>query len=321
MYDAAIHAYDTIVLLSESFKYDPFGRRIYKSSSSGTSIYAYDGYNLIEETNSSGAVVTRYTQGLNIDEPLAMLRNSTTSYYEADGLGSVTSLSNPSGALAQTYGYDSFGKQTSSSGSLTNPFRYTARDFDSEISLQFSRARYFDPVTGRFLNEDPERFGAGQNFYEYVLNDPIDNTDPTGLKTSVCCRPLRYVIGHLGLKHCYIKVTADDGSVRRYGLHREDATGRLYPGGPKAVPDDPTDAGGTCKDVKDATPCKEKALDKGYNDPNCPSCGNHYFFLFNNSNYWVADTLRQYGMTPPSFGNAPGYNFDPNSFAGLDKLQ
>ena len=43
-----------------SFKYDPFGRRIYKSSISGTSIYAYDGDNLIEETNASGTAVARY---------------------------------------------------------------------------------------------------------------------------------------------------------------------------------------------------------------------------------------------------------------------
>src|SRR5437773_6121522 len=86
-----------------SFKYDPFGRRIYKSSSSGTSVYAYDDVNLIEETNASGAVVARYSQTQNIDEPLAMLRGGTTSYYEVDGLGSVTSLSSPAGALAQTY--------------------------------------------------------------------------------------------------------------------------------------------------------------------------------------------------------------------------
>ena len=59
-----------------SFKYDPFGRRIYKISSSGTSVFAYDGDNLIEETNSSGTAVARYSQGLNIDEPLAMLRSS-----------------------------------------------------------------------------------------------------------------------------------------------------------------------------------------------------------------------------------------------------
>ena len=57
-----------------SFKYDPFGRRIYKSSSSGTSVYAYDGDNLVEETNSSGAVVARYEDTQNIDEPLAMPR-------------------------------------------------------------------------------------------------------------------------------------------------------------------------------------------------------------------------------------------------------
>ena len=101
-----------------SFKYDPFGRRIYKSSGSGTSIFAYDGNKLIEETNSAGGVVARYSQGLNIDEPLAMFRSATTSYYHADGLGSVTSLSSSAGSLVQTYGYDSFGKQTSSSGSL-----------------------------------------------------------------------------------------------------------------------------------------------------------------------------------------------------------
>ncbi len=80
-----------------------------------------------------------------------MLRSSTTSYYEADGLGSVTSLSNAAGALAQTYTFDSFGKQTASSGSLTNPFQFTGREFDTESSLYFMRARYFDPTTGRFF--------------------------------------------------------------------------------------------------------------------------------------------------------------------------
>ena len=43
----------------ESFKYDPLGRRIYKSSSSGTSVFAYDGDNMIEETNSSGDFLAR----------------------------------------------------------------------------------------------------------------------------------------------------------------------------------------------------------------------------------------------------------------------
>ena len=164
-----------------TFKYDPFGRRIYKSSSSGTSVYAYDGYNLIEETNSSGTAVARYTQTQNIDEPLAMLRSSTTSYFQADGSDSVSSLSNAAGALAQTYTFDSFGNQTASSGSLTNSFRYTGREFDSETMLYFMRARYFDPSSGRFLSEDPITFSGGMNFYRYARNNPVNLVDPFGL--------------------------------------------------------------------------------------------------------------------------------------------
>jgi len=167
-----------------SFKYDPFGRRIYKSSSSGTSIYAYDLDNLIEETNSSGATVVRYTLTPTIDEPLTMLRGSTTSYYQADGLGSITSLSNGAGALAQTYAFDSFGKLTGSSGSLTNQFQYVSRELDSETGLYFYRARYYDPATGRFLSEDPLQFLPGENFYRYVDNNPVFWSDASGLSPS-----------------------------------------------------------------------------------------------------------------------------------------
>jgi RHS repeat-associated protein len=163
-----------------SFKYDSFGRRIYKSSSAGTSVYAYDGDNLIEETNSSGAVVVRYSQGQNIDEPLAMLRSSTTSYYDADGLGSITSLSNSAGSVAETYGYDSFGKQTSASGSLTNPFQYTARESDTETGLYYYRARYYAPDSGKFLSEDPIQFSGGVDFYAYANNNATLLTDPSG---------------------------------------------------------------------------------------------------------------------------------------------
>jgi RHS repeat-associated protein len=164
-----------------SFKYDPFGRRIYKSSSSATSVYAYDGDNLVEETNSAGGVVARYEQTQNIDEPLAMLRSSTTSYFHADGLGSVTSLSNAAGSIANTYTYDSFGKLTASTGSLVNPFQYTARESDSKTGLYYYRARYYDQSAGRFLNEDPIRFNTGPNFYSYVRNNPADLIDPSGL--------------------------------------------------------------------------------------------------------------------------------------------
>jgi len=107
--------------------------------------------------------------------------NGSTSFYQADGLGSVTSLSNTAGALGNTYTYDSFGKLTASTGSITNPFRYTALDFDAETNLQFSRARYYDSNTGRFLSEDPIRFNGGNDFYEYVDNSVTGSRDPFGL--------------------------------------------------------------------------------------------------------------------------------------------
>jgi hypothetical protein len=111
-----------------SFKYDPFGRRIQKSGSLGTTNYLYDLRNAVQEVNGGGGTVAEYTLDDNLDEPMAVLRNSTTNYYGADGLGSVTSLSNAASALAQTYTTNSFGNQTGSSGSLTNSVQYTGRD-------------------------------------------------------------------------------------------------------------------------------------------------------------------------------------------------
>jgi hypothetical protein len=102
-YDISVHAHDAVMSSSDvsgSFVYDPFGRRIKKVTSSATSVFAYDGDNLIEETNAAGTATARYEQTQNIDEPLAMLRSGATNYYHADGLGSVTSLSNTAGSCA-----------------------------------------------------------------------------------------------------------------------------------------------------------------------------------------------------------------------------
>jgi RHS repeat-associated protein len=167
-----------------TFEYDPLGRRIEKVSPTFTSIFAYDGDNLVETTNSSGSVVARYTQTQHIDEPLAELRSSTTSYYEADGLGSITSLTNSASAVSNTYTYDSYGNLTASSGSVSNPFSYTGREFDSETGLYYYRARYYDPSDGRFIGQDPIQFAGGKNFYRYGLNNPANLGDPFGLDPS-----------------------------------------------------------------------------------------------------------------------------------------
>lgn len=188
-----------------TFKYDPFGRRIEKSSTAGTTNYLYDGANVLEEVDNSGNVLARYVQGPGVDEPLAETRSGTTSYYEADGLGSITSLSNSSGALANTYTYDSFGNLTASSGTIVNPYRYTGREFDSETALYYYRARYYDPTNGRFLSEDPTRFSAGVNFYPYALNNPADFADPTGLCGKNCPSPL--------LQTVYLSIIASNSEL------------------------------------------------------------------------------------------------------------
>jgi RHS repeat-associated protein len=167
-----------------TFKYDPFGRRVQKSGPNGTTNYLYDGSNSIEELDNGGNVLGRYARTKNLDEPLSELRSGIANYYQQDALGSVTSLSNSTGTLAGTYTYDSYGRLTSSTGTVVNPFQYTGREFDSETGIYYYRARYFDPSAGRFLSEDRLRFGQGPNFYRYVQNNPLSWIDPSGNGTT-----------------------------------------------------------------------------------------------------------------------------------------
>jgi RHS repeat-associated protein len=170
------------------FQYDPFGRRIQRlpyveSVNYSNSVnYLYDGPNIIEEVDSNGHPLARYSQGPSVDQPLSMTRSGVTSFYEADGLGSITSLTNSAGSITDTYTYDSFGNLTTSNGTTINPFRYTGREYDAETGLYYYRARYYDSSTGRFISEDPIRFRGGIDFYAYVGNDPANLDDPLGLQ-------------------------------------------------------------------------------------------------------------------------------------------
>ena len=193
---------------SVTFKYDPFGRRIQKGSSSGTINFAYDGANAVEELNTAGTVTAQYAQGSGIDEPLATNRGGTPAFYEADGLGSVTSLTNGAGSALAAYTTDAFGKPVSTADStVNNPFRYTARDYDSETGLYYYRARYYDPSIGRFISEDPIGFLGGVNAYTYVSNDPVNKLDPFGEATCVF-----YVAR--GILVCYPWSSANGGILR-----------------------------------------------------------------------------------------------------------
>lgn len=167
---------DTII-----YAYDPFGRRIAKTVNGTMTRYVYDGNTIVAEYNNLGNVAARYAHSLNIDEPLAVQQGSATSFYHANGLGSIVALTNAAGSVVQTYSYDSFGNITQS-GSITQPFTYTAREYDSETGLYFYRARYYDPKAGRFITKDTISFAGGDvNLYNYVQNNPVNFKDPLGL--------------------------------------------------------------------------------------------------------------------------------------------
>jgi len=84
--------------------------------------------------------------------------------------------------VVQRYDYDSFGNLEQQGESIEQPFTYTARELDEETGLYYYRARYYDPQVGRFVSKDPIGFeGGDNNLYGYVLNNPVNATDPEGL--------------------------------------------------------------------------------------------------------------------------------------------
>src|SRR5579883_150572 len=106
---------------------------------------------------------------------LSRVIGGTTYYYLSDGLGSVLAIVNSGGALQQNYAYDVFGAVTQQSGSLGSEQQFAGQQTDPD-GLQYLRARYYDPGTGRFLSRDSyggdDRMPTSQNSYLYTNANP-----------------------------------------------------------------------------------------------------------------------------------------------------
>jgi RHS repeat-associated protein len=164
------------------YRYDGLGRRIEKNVNGQATRYVYDNEDILFEANATDTILARYTHGPGIDEPLIMERGGPRFFYQADGLGSITDLTNSAGTVVQPYVYDSFGQIVQQSGTVLNPYTYTGREIDPESGLYYYRARFYDPAIGRFISEDPIGFRGGINLFTYVEGNPTNFTDPTGFQ-------------------------------------------------------------------------------------------------------------------------------------------
>ncbi|MBU3978752.1 hypothetical protein KJ980_07205 [Patescibacteria group bacterium] len=171
-----------------SYRYDGLGNRLQKTVRSTTTRFVNDISgnltNVLAETNSSNTISTSYVYGNGM---VSMGSTSTSSRYYPleDGLGNVRFITNSSGTNVRSYTYDPFGNISGTQGTLTgNRYQFQTQQNDPESGMYYLRARYYDPVTGRFISRDPVKGylqdPRTQNGYDYALNNPVNLSDPSG---------------------------------------------------------------------------------------------------------------------------------------------
>ncbi len=167
-----------------TFRYDFAGNLVEKTDIDGNGIIRKklvldDLGNLIHEFESNGRNLN-VLSGVGVDRHIAITRsNGITEFSLADGLNSTAITVDKTGLQTGAFGYEPYGETKTNN---PFPFQYTGRVPVSD-NLYYYRARYYDPIAGRFLSEDPIGFSSGDvNLYAYVQNNPINIVDPSGLK-------------------------------------------------------------------------------------------------------------------------------------------
>jgi len=93
-------------------------------------------------------------------------------------------LTNAAGTVTDTYEYDAFGNSFTKQGTTPNVYLYRGEQYDPGLGLYYLRARYYNPVTGRFMSRDPEDHALakpnGLHKYLYANGDPLNRVDPSG---------------------------------------------------------------------------------------------------------------------------------------------
>ena len=145
-----------------------------------TSFVYHDGELLQEEGREEQG--TSYHLGAGME---AFRRGQELSYYHRDEQLSTVFVTDGQGEIRNSYQYDAFGMSLGTTEKLNNRIRYTGQQYDDVTGQYYLRARYYNPVAGRFMQEDVYQ-GDGLNLYAYCGNNPVVYDDPSGYERKAC---------------------------------------------------------------------------------------------------------------------------------------
>jgi RHS repeat-associated protein len=171
------------------FGYDALGHRVRKEDAAETIRYLVDPFGdnglaqVLREMDEAGIPLTDYVYG-GEGRPVSHNRGNDVAFYLADGYGSTRLLSNPAGAITDSYDYDAFGRSIRRTGTSVNSVLFNGQRLDAATGLYHLRARYYSPNLGRFTTVDPVRGDIVDPLslhpYTYAHNDPVNRSDPSG---------------------------------------------------------------------------------------------------------------------------------------------
>jgi len=132
-------------------------------------------------------IVAQYTWGLGLGGGIAGLLNlhrSGKDYsYLYDGKGNVSAVVDSEAQIVASYQYSTFGRLMAKTGSLEQPFGFSAKRYFAELGLVYYGFRYYSPAMAKWITRDPIGEKGGVNLYVFVLNNPVNWVDPWGLVT------------------------------------------------------------------------------------------------------------------------------------------
>jgi RHS repeat-associated protein len=137
----------------------------------------------VAELDGAGNVVSRFAYGTKPNVPDYMEKSGKTYRIITDQVGSVRLVVDAStGEVAQRLDYDEFGNVLNDTNPGFQPFGFAGGLYDPATKFTRFGARDYDAEVGKWTAKDPILFAGGQaNLYGYVLNDPVNLIDPTGL--------------------------------------------------------------------------------------------------------------------------------------------